>query len=210
MRVSMPMSFVILRWLVNENLVTRADAPPFAGASRRARRRRAAEIRADAARGTVVHFRGLRGAAQASVRGAARRGDSDAGGARRGQAIRTTKYRRRHPAALACAMTRWRRARSRNGARHHAMPTRRACAPLSHARRFSGRQRRAVATSARARRAERCRARVERPRACRLGESTNRRIGESANRRLSEGARVRGCECASVRPADGANRRFSV
>lgn len=73
MRVSMPMSFVILRWLVNENLVTRADAPPFAGASRRARRRRAAEIRADAARGTVVHFRGLRGAAQASVRGASRR-----------------------------------------------------------------------------------------------------------------------------------------
>ncbi|WP_200888619.1 hypothetical protein [Burkholderia pseudomallei] len=178
MRVSMPMSFVILRWLVNENLVTRADAPPFAGASRRARRRRAAEIRADAARGTVVHFRGLRGAAQASVRGAARRGDSDAGGARRGQAIRMTKYRRRHPAALACAMKRWRRARSRNGARHHAMPTRRACAPLSHARRFSGRQRRAVATSARARRAERCRARVERPRACRLGESTNRRIGD--------------------------------
>ncbi|WP_259658096.1 hypothetical protein [Burkholderia pseudomallei] len=72
MRVSMPMSFVILRWLVNENLVTRADAP-FAGASRRARRRRAAEILADAARGTVVHFRGLRGAAQASVRGASRR-----------------------------------------------------------------------------------------------------------------------------------------
>lgn len=68
----MPMSFVILRWLVNENLVTRADAP-FACASRRARRRRAAEIRADAARGTVVHFRGLRGAVQASVRGAARR-----------------------------------------------------------------------------------------------------------------------------------------
>ncbi|WP_229657290.1 hypothetical protein [Burkholderia pseudomallei] len=183
MRVSMPMSFVILRWLVNENLVTRADAPPFAGASRRARRRRAAEIRADAARGTVVHFRGLRGAAQASVRGAARRGDSDAGGARRGQAIRMTKYRRRHPAALACAMKRWRRARSRNGARHHAMPTRRACAPLSHARRLfrpTTACRRDLGTRATCRtlsRAGGAAARVP-----------TRRIDESTNRGLSEGA----------------------
>ncbi|QBI39120.1 hypothetical protein EXY28_03935 [Burkholderia pseudomallei] len=175
MRVSMPMSFVILRWLVNENLVTRADAP-FAGASRRARRRRAAEIRADAARGTVVHFRGLRGAAQASVRGASRRF-----GCRRRAAGPGDTDDEIPASASRCARVRddaVETGRSRNGARHHAMPTRRACAPLSHARRFSGRQRRAVATAACARRAERCRARVERPRACRLGDSANRRIGD--------------------------------
>lgn len=193
MRVSMPMSFVILRWLVNENLVTRADAP-FAGASRRARRRRAAEIRADAARGTVVHFRGLRGAAQASVRGASRRF-----GCRRRAAGPGDTDDEIPASASRCARVRddaVETGRSRNGARHHAMPTRRACAPLSHARRFSGRQRRAVATSACARRAERCRARVERPRACRLGESTNRRIGESAIER--------GCDRLTARIGDSA------
>lgn len=193
MRVSMPMSFVILRWLVNENLVTRADAP-FAGASRRARRRRAAEIRADAARGTVVHFRGLRGAAQASVRGASRRF-----GCRRRAAGPGDTDDEIPASASRCARVRGdavETGRSRNGARHHAMPTRRACAPLSHARRFSGRQRRAVATSACARRAERCRARVERPRACRLGESTNRRIGESGIER--------GCDRLTARIGDSA------
>lgn len=193
MRVSMPMSFVILRWLVNENLVTSADAP-FAGASRRARRRRAAEIRADAARGTVVHFRGLRGAAQASVRGASRRF-----GCRRRAAGPGDTDDEIPASASRCARVRddaVETGRSRNGARHHAMPTRRACAPLSHARRFSGRQRRAVATSACARRAERCRARVERPRACRLGESTNRRIGESAIER--------GCDRLTARIGDSA------
>lgn len=193
MRVSMPMSFVILRWLVNENLVTRADAP-FAGASRRARRRRAAEIRADAARGTVVHFRGLRGAAQASVRGASRRF-----GCRRRAAGPGDTDDEIPASASRCARVRddaVETGRSRNGARHHAMPTRRACAPLSHARRFSGRQRRAVATSACARRAERCRARVERPRACRLGESTNRRIGESGIER--------GCDRLTARIGDSA------
>lgn len=193
MRVSMPMSFVILRWLVNENLVTRADAP-FAGASRRARRRRAAEIRADAARGTVVHFRGLRGAAQASVRGASRRF-----GCRRRAAGPGDTDDEIPASASRCARVRddaVETGRSRNGARHHAMPTRRACAPLSHARRFSGRQRRAVATSACARRAERCRARVERPRACRLGESANRRIGESAIER--------GCDRLTARIGDSA------
>lgn len=193
MRVSMPMSFVILRWFVNENLVTRADAP-FAGASRRARRRRAAEIRADAARGTVVHFRGLRGAAQASVRGASRRF-----GCRRRAAGPGDTDDEIPASASRCARVRddaVETGRSRNGARHHAMPTRRACAPLSHARRFSGRQRRAVATSACARRAERCRARVERPRACRLGESTNRRIGESGIER--------GCDRLTARIGDSA------
>ncbi|WP_198673085.1 hypothetical protein [Burkholderia pseudomallei] len=199
MRVSMPMSFVILRWLVNENLVTRADAPPFAGASRRARRRRAAEIRADAARGTVVHFRGLRGAVQASVRGAARRGDSDAGGARRGQAIRTTKYRRRHPAALACAMTRWRRARSRNGARHHAMPTRRACAPLSHARRFHMR----VAFQADNGVPSRPRHARDVPNAVARGWSGRARA-DSANRRIDESAIERGCDRLTARIGDSA------
>lgn len=201
MRVSMPMSFVILRWLVNENLVTRADAP-FAGASRRARRRRAAEIRADAARGTVVHFRGLRGAAQASVRGASRRF-----GCRRRAAGPGDTDDEIPASASRCARVRddaVETGRSRNGARHHAMPTRRACAPLSHARRFSGRQRRAVATAACARRAERCRARVERPRACRLGDSANRRIGESANRGLSECASVRGCDRLTARIGDSA------
>lgn len=193
MRVSMPMSFVILRWLVNENLVTRADAP-FAGASRRARRRRAAEIRADAVRGTVVHFRGLRGAAQASVRGASRRF-----GCRRRAAGPGDTDDEIPASASRCARVRddaVETGRSRNGARHHAMPTRRACAPLSHARRFSGRQRRAVATSACARRAERCRARVERPRACRIDESTNRRIGESGIER--------GCDRLTARIGDSA------
>lgn len=193
MRVSMPMSFVILRWLVNENLVTSADAP-FAGASRRARRRRAAEIRADAARGTVVHLRGLRGAAQASVRGASRRF-----GCRRRAAGPGDTDDEIPASASRCACVRddaVETGRSRNGARHHAMPTRRACAPLSHARRFSGRQRRAVATAACARRAERCRARVERPRACRLGESTNRRIGESGIER--------GCDRLTARIGDSA------
>ncbi len=193
MRVSMPMSFVILRWLVNENLVTRADAP-FACVSRRARRRRAAEIRADAARGTVVHFRGLRGAAQASVRGASRRF-----GCRRRAAGPGDTDDEIPASASRCARVRddaVETGRSRNGARHHAMPTRRACAPLSHARRFSGRQRRAVATAACARRAERCRARVERPRACRLGDS--------ANRGLSECASVRGCDRLTARIGDSA------
>lgn len=193
MRVSMPMSFVILRWLVNENLVTRADAPPFAGASRRARRRRAAEIRADAARGTVVHFRGLRGAAQASVRGAARRGDSDAGGARRGQAIRMTKYRRRHPAALACAMKRWRR-----GARATERGIMR-CRRGAHARRFHMR----VAFQADNGVPSRPRHARDVPNAVARGWSGRARAG-SANRRIDESGIERGCDRLTARIGDSA------
>ncbi|ONC59912.1 hypothetical protein AQ919_08180 [Burkholderia pseudomallei] len=116
---------------------------------------------------------------------AARRGDSDAGGARRGQAIRTTKYRRRHPAALACAMTRWRR-----GARATERGIMR-CRRGAHARRFHMR----VAFQADNGVPSRPRHARDVPNAVARGwsgraraDSANRRIGESANRRLSEGA----------------------
>ncbi len=202
MRVSMPMSFVILRWLVNENLVTRADAP-FAGASRRARRRRAAEIRADAARGTVVHFRGLRGAAQASVRGASRRfgcrrraagpGDTDdeipASASRcarvRDEAVETGALAQRSAASCDADAARMRAAFT--------------CASLF---RPTTACRRDLGTRATCRTLSRAGGAAARVPTRRIDESTNRRIGESANRGLSE--------CTSVRPADGANRRFSV
>lgn len=197
MRVSMPMSFVILRWLVNENLVTRADAPPFAGASRRARRRRAAEIRADAARGTVVHFRGLRGAAQASVRGASRRfgcrrraagpGDTDdeipASASRcarvRDDAVETGALAQRSAASCDADAARMRAAFT--------------CAslfrPTTACRRDLGMR----ATCRTLSRAGGAAARVP-----------TRRIDESANRRLSECASVRGCDRLTARIGDSA------
>lgn len=202
MRVSMPMSFVILRWLVNENLVTSADAP-FACASRRARRRRAAEILADAARGTVVHFRGLRGAAQASVRGASRRfgcrrraagpGDTDdeipASASRcarlRDDAVETGALAQ--PSAASC---------DADAARMRAAFT---CASLFRPTTACRRDRGMRATCRTLSRAGGAAARVP-----------TRRIDESANRRIGESAIERGCEGASVRPADGANRQFSV
>lgn len=197
MRVSMPMSFVILRWLVNENLVTRADAPPFAGASRRARRRRAAEIRADAARGTVVHFRGLRGAAQASVRGASRRfgcrrraagpGDTDgeipASASRcarvRDEAVETGALAQRSAASCDADAARMRAAFT--------------CASLFRPTTACRRDRGMRATCRTLSRAGGAAARVP-----------TRRLGESANRGLSECASVRGCDRLTARIGDSA------
>lgn len=196
MRVSMPMSFVILRWLVNENLVTRADAP-FAGASRRARRRRAAEIRADAARGTVVHFRGLRGAAQASVRGASRRfgcrrraagpGDTDdeipASASRcarvRDDAVETGALAQRSAASCDADAARMRAAFT--------------CASLFRPTTACRRDRGMRATCRTLSRAGGAAARVP-----------TRRLGESANRGLSECAIERGCDRLTARIGDSA------
>ncbi|WP_241971549.1 hypothetical protein [Burkholderia pseudomallei] len=186
MRVSMPMSFVILRWLVNENLVTRADAP-FACASRRARRRRAAEIRADAARGTVVHFRGLRGAAQASVRGASRRfgcrrraagpGDTDdeipASASRcarvRDEAVETGALAQRSAASCDADAARMRAAFT--------------CASLF---RPTTACRRDLGTRATCRTLSRAGGAAARVPTRRIDESTNRRIGESGIERVYE------------------------
>lgn len=204
MRVSMPMSFVILRWLVNENLVTRADAP-FAGASRRARRRRAAEILADAARGTVVHFRGLRGAAQASVRGASRRfgcrrraagpGDTDdeipASASRcarlRDDAVETGALAQ--PSAASC---------DADAARMRAAFT---CASLFRPTTACRRDRGMRATCRTLSRAGGATARVP---TRRLGDSATRRIGESGIERVCECASVRGCDRLTARIGDSA------
>lgn len=197
MRVSMPMSFVVLRWLVNENLVTRADAPPFAGASRRARRRRAAEIRADAARGTVVHFRGLRGAAQASVRGASRRfgcrrraagpGDTDdeipASASRcarvRDEAVETGALAQRSAASCDADAARMRAAFT--------------CASLFRPTTACRRDRGMRATCRTLSRAGGAAARVP-----------TRRLGDSANRRIGESGIERVCDRLTARIGDSA------